>query len=197
MNSIDNTLETAGRRDGFLQRGHAIGWNGVMVTVFPLKENMMRASHAILAIHQIAFQSVEESLFYFSRADLSVGGSQVGYVEIKKQTPSPRRLQTPEEKIAGNLTADEVAQSGTIDFPQARFRIPWKVVGGKVNSKAMFTAIIDGLVKIAQLDSVVSECDLLYGVGPPSSTGQVVITIGGDNGELDYGLVKISLLSIF
>ena len=199
MHSIDNNRYIAGSWDGFLQQGYATSMNGVVANSFPREENVMRASHAILALRQIAFQSVEEPLFYCSRAKLSVRGRLVGYVEIKKETASPRRVQTPEEgKIAGNnLTADEVApQSGTIRFGDLPMSVPWKVVGGKVNSKAMLAAMVDGLVKIASIDSDLRICEWLSGVGSPSSAGQVVITIGSD-GELDYGMVKYTLSAVF
>lgn len=87
--------------------------------------------------------------------------------------------------------------SGTLDFGQ--LEIAWEVAGRKVNSKDMFTAMVDGFVAIAYIDSDDKNCVVFHAVGSPNSTGQVVITVGGDSlhGRLTYGIVRHSLEGIF
>lgn len=59
--------------------------------------------------------------------------------------------------------------------------------------------MVDDFLAIAYIDSDDKSCVVFHAVGSPNSTGQVVITVGGDSlhGRLTYGIVRHSLEGIF
>lgn len=100
---------------------------------------------------------------------------------------------------ASNLKADLSGETGiVIDPVNDRYMIDYKFDGTRLNSKDVFAVILDALATAAPHDKD-SDCQDLLGVGPPSRTGQAVVSFHQvpSAHPMSYPIAKSALYAIF
>lgn len=151
----------------------AICNSGVCAKIHPNGPNLLRFSHAVPGLYQAAIDALQEPLFYGFEAEWKLRSALVGSMQVIKARWTPFTKFVP----ASNLTADLSGETGTVIDPvNDGYKIDYKFDGTKLNSKDIFAAILDALATAAPHDKN-SDCQNLLGVGPPSRTGQVVVSI--------------------
>lgn len=127
--------------------------NKVYLAVRPHAKKLLKISHVVLGINQIAMAAVQEQLFYQSFTKLSIHGTQaslpLGEIIIRQSRLSLQEDQDIEHATAWNLTANDFPNSGTLlALEKAGIKIAYEFYGRKINSKDMFTAVMDGRLYI-------------------------------------------------
>lgn len=151
--------------------------SGVAVVIKPAAPSRLRVSHASLGLNAAAVVAVDVPLFYRCLTNLSLYGTDIGSVEIRPSDSVFLNDHTTDYGTESNLTTNHLGETGTIIDPvDNKFKIAYNFHGRKINSKDMFTAVLDALTILAQYDER-QRCRALQAVGPLSFTGQAVITV--------------------
>lgn len=133
----------------FVDRELDIDVNKVYLAVRPYAKKLLQISHVVLGINQLAIAAVQEQLFYESLTKLSIHGTQgslpLGEITMRQSQLSLQEDQDIGRATASNLTTNDFPDSGTsLALEKAGIRIMYEFYGRKINSKDMFTAVMDG-----------------------------------------------------
>lgn len=163
--------------DSIVQQEGVMEIGGVAVVIKPAAPSRLRFSHASLGLNAAAVTAVQGPLFYRCLTNLSLYGTDIGSVEILPSAFVTVDDHATDYGSESNLTTNHLGESGTIIDPgDTRLKITYDLNGRKINSKDMFTAVLVGLTILAQYDER-QRCSTLQAFGPPSHTGQAVISM--------------------
>ena len=134
----------------------------------PHSLDVLKVHQAIFGVRQTALTVFSQPLFYGTVATLKEGSADVGYVSIYtggQMTPIPLFPTTPAP------TGD----TGTIRMIRG-FTVEYKFEGSKINSKDVFTAIMNAMIASAQFPSL-ATCTRFEGVGDISGVGSTNLSV--------------------
>ncbi len=164
----------------------------------PAAQNQLKNGYAILGLYELLTTMVLDRDCYEVEAELKLRGYEVGNIRVlavlkMNALPNPS-LSAPE---SGGPASSLKSDSGSIG-DDLGFRITYTYDSAyRINSQDLFMAFLDGLATAAEPNEQRS-CELMYAVGPPSATGQAVITISSeDHRTLTYKSITTALYLVW
>ncbi len=170
--------------------------SNMYIDVTKTSSDMLQVGHVVIALQDSVISMARLSGFYRLTSLISLDGQAVGQLDFANNDEPPNQgdLKDASLLLNNNLSDSSLSTTGEIVDPfDKKFVIKYDFFGKAIDSKEIFTAVLDGLAISAQTDRD-KECLFLES---NSVSGTVAISISKDQSkpiELRYSAVTKLLL---
>ena len=172
----------------------------LQIEVEPAQSGLqLEVNHIVLGIYDTILDVAAKSRFCETLSTISLHGRYVGTLRIEKKTAE---IMESGSNTTNITIADAFPRGNTVTYPKGQFDDPedpdfsieYIYYGGRINSKDIFLAVLDGLATAAQFNNL-APFSSLGGVSP---SGDCVISIVGVDSpyqiNYSFGTTALSIL---